>query len=90
MDPLLALTAAALAGLASRPRGGGGTPQRTDEEIGAEAAAMARGALAAYGPSSYAASSAPALTADDVRAIVREAFEEAATAPAAQPKKAKG
>jgi len=51
MDPLLALTCAALAGLAARPNGGHGTPPETAEQIGSRAAELARGALKAIEPS---------------------------------------
>jgi len=45
MDPLLALTCAALSGLASRPNGGHGIPAESAEQIGARAVEMAKGAL---------------------------------------------
>lgn len=46
MDPLLALTCAALSGLASKQNGGHGVPVRPVEDIGREAVEMARAALA--------------------------------------------
>ncbi len=48
MDPLLALTCAALSGLASRESARHGIEPRTAEAVGAEAVALAKGALAAY------------------------------------------
>ncbi len=45
-DPLVQLTAGALAGILSRPNGGHGVAPKSPEELGREAAQVARAALA--------------------------------------------